>query len=220
MCGRFTLTLEAADWQAAFGLEMEDAAWQPRFNIAPSQSIWVMTDAAGRRLEKMRWGLVPFWAKDPSVGSRMINARAETIMEKPSFRQAFAKRRCLILADGFFEWQKSKEKGKSAPFYFQLTDGDAFAFAGLWESWFSPHGEELRTCSIITTQANAVVAPVHDRMPVILPREMCWEWLQLQQPQALHALLRPLPAERMRSQPVSALVNSPAVDRAECVKPL
>lgn len=221
MCGRFTLMLDAEDLQEEFGLAEVPTDFRPRYNIAPSQAVLVLADSTGRRAEWMRWGLVPSWAKDVSIGYKLINARSETVMEKPSFRSAFRSRRCLIFADGFYEWQKSAGKGPSQPFHFTLAGGKLCAFAGLWETWRPPEGEEpLRSCTILTTAANELVAPVHERMPVILNREAAVNWLAASDPSALMGLLKPFPAENMRASAVSRRVNSPDADGPELVTPV
>ena len=226
MCGRFTLVLEPEAVQNEFQLGKIPEDMGPRFNIAPSQSIAVVTDPETRNVELFRWGLIPSWAKDPAIGNRMINARAETLTEKPTFRTAFARRRCLVLADGFYEWQQpeGKNKGKSGvrsiPYLFRLASGKPFAFAGLWDTWKSPEGQSISTCTIITTAANEEIQPVHDRMPVILDKDHLWKWLT---PQAsieeLNGLLVPYPAQEMASYPVSLLVNNPGNDTPELVEP-
>ena len=220
MCGRFTIMLDADDAREAFGLAETPVDWVPRYNVAPTQMLPVLVSAEERRVAMMRWGLVPSWAKDVSIGSRMINARSETLEEKPAFRGAFRSRRCLILADGFYEWQKSASgKGPSTPFYFRRADGKPFAFAGLWEFWRTPEGQDLRTCTIITCTANGVVAPVHERMPVMLSAEDGWSWLKPNPAPVLSALLRPYPADAMVRYPVSRAVNSPDRDGPELVQP-
>lgn len=221
MCGRFTITLAADEVHEQLELGELPRDWQPRYNVAPSQPVAAVTDAQSRKVERLRWGLVPFWAKDVAIGNRLINARSETAAEKPSFRQAFAQRRCLILADGFFEWQRPKEKKfPSIPYHFHRADRGAFAFAGLWERWRSPEGEELRTCTILTTSANGVVAPVHDRMPVILSGADLWAWLNPAKPEELKALLKPYPESLMDSYPVSRVVNNPSQDVPDCIVPV
>lgn len=198
MCGRYTLEMDGEEMLKAFGLIEAPAVWMLRGNIAPTQPVAVLTRADDRRIEHMRWGLVPSWAKDISIGNRLFNARAETIQEKPSFKNAFARRRCLILADGFYEWQK-QQRGPSRPFRFQLRGKAPFAFAGLWELWRSPEGDELKSCTIITTTANELVARVHPRMPMIFDMDTCWQWLEERAPAALQAMLQPYPAERMEA---------------------
>jgi putative SOS response-associated peptidase YedK len=220
MCGRFTITLEAAELQEGLGLASIPADWQPRYNTAPTQNVGGLVDAGTRAVEWLRWGLIPSWAKDAEIGSRLINARAETVAEKPSFRQAFARRHCLILADGFYEWQHFTDKKKSSqPFYFNLLNGKPFAFAGLWEDWRSPQGKLVRSCTLITTEANSVVKPIHDRMPVILDQESMWIWLQTTDLETARNLLLPYPEGLMAARPVGRLVNDPGRDLPECILP-
>ena len=223
MCGRFTLSTPAQTLQQVFDLA-ETPDLPPRYNIAPSEAIAAIRlpePQAGRRLDLLRWGLVPPWAKEPDVGARMINARAETAATNPAFRAAFRRRRCLVPADGFYEWQRLERRNKQ-PFYIRMRDGSPFAFAGLWEHWEGPQGDALETCTILTTDPSELVRPVHDRMPVILdPRD--WDlWLDpgVQDPARLQPLLRPYPPEQMIAFPVGQGVNNPANDREECVAPL
>jgi putative SOS response-associated peptidase YedK len=220
MCGRFTLFLDAETLREEFGLTEVPPDLSPRYNIAPSMQLAVVTSAESRKVEWMRWGLVPSWAKDPAIGNKMINARSETLMEKPSFRNAFQRRRCLILADGFYEWKRGEGKNPSAPYYFHLVDQKPFAFAGLWEFWRSPEGEDLRTCTIITCAANSLVASVHDRMPVIFTRDTADQWLAAAPVEKLHPLLAPLDSTRMSAYPVSRAVNAPGYDSSELIRPL
>lgn len=221
MCGRFTLAIEAPALQREYGIVTVPPEWVPRYNVAPSQPIAVVTDAAERRLEWMQWGLVPFWAKDPSIGSRLINARAETAHEKPAFRSAFAQRRCLILADGFYEWKRPEdEKGPATPYYFRLKDGRPFAFAGLWERWHSPEGDTLLSATILTTAANRLVGEVHGRMPVMLSGDNLWRWLEPDSKSTLQALLVPYPEEEMSLHRVSRSVNRSELDMPELVLPV
>jgi putative SOS response-associated peptidase YedK len=172
----------------------------------------------GRECVLLRWGLIPGWAKDPAIGARLINARAETVAEKPAFRAAFRRRRCLVLADGFYEWQKSAKRKQ--PFFFHLRDDRPFAFAGLWESWEGGDNSHLETCTILTTEPNDLVATVHDRMPVILAPDAHDAWLDpaVEQPDRLTPLLRPYPAEAMDAYPVGPLVNSPTHDGPGCIE--
>lgn len=221
MCGRYTITLDPEAIRQGLELKEMPADWVQRYNVAPSQPVAVVTDAEERRALWMKWGLIPFWAKDPAIGSKMINARAESLMERPAFKQAFARRRCLVIADGFYEWQKGAgPKGRSQPYLFRRSGGEPFAFAGLWEKWKNPAGEEVQTCTIITCDANDTVAPVHQRMPVMLSGDAMWDWLSLEQPAALMSLLRPYPAGQMVRFPVSTMVNRPDVDSPELVQPL
>ena len=221
MCGRFTLTIEAAEVQLKLGLGQMPPDWLARYNIAPSQNVAVVKDAGTRDVSWMRWGLIPFWAKDPKIGYRMINARSETVHEKPSFRRPFHTQRCLILADGFYEWKKrSSRQGGSIPHYFRLQDGEPFAFAGLWDVWRPKDAEPVVSCTIITCPANEIVSPVHERMPVILDTAAIWDWLQLDSASELRGLLRSYPAQAMDAFQVSRMVNSPNVDEEKCIVPV
>lgn len=217
MCGRFTLTVDPAELREMLELGEIPAGLQPRYNIAPTQPVAVVTSAQDRKVELFQWGLIPSWSKDPSMGGRMINARAETLPEKPAYRVPFARKRCLILADGFFEW-KPQGKGKQ-PFFIQLQSREPFAFAGLWDHWVSPEGDERLTCSIVTCDPNDLMAEIHNRMPVILDRMAMWDWLDPEaQPIALRALLVPY-AGAMKAYPVSKAVNKPGYDSPECITP-
>jgi putative SOS response-associated peptidase YedK len=223
MCGRFTLTLDPSDLQEAFyWVNFGNVDITPRYNIAPTQGIPVVVNNGENRLDFFTWGLVPFWAKDPSIGSRMINARAETIAEKPSFRNAFKRRRCLILADGFYEWQKIPNNTSKIPTYIRLKHGKPFAFAGLWENWHSPDGSQILSTTIITTQPNKLLKPIHNRMPVILPEVDYDTWLTPGEvnPQELMPLLVPFDPNLMEAYPVSRLVNNPINDSPDCIRPL
>ncbi|MFP6677912.1 MAG: SOS response-associated peptidase [Pirellulaceae bacterium] len=215
MCGRFTLRTPNRIIAQEFMLGAEPQLLL-RFNIAPTQDVAVVRLFEGERvLTQMRWGLVPFWADDPSIGSRMINARGETIAEKPSFRNAYKKRRCLVVADGFYEWTKGKN-GKQ-PYFFHLPDHRPFAFAGLWESWDKGGLGPMESCTIVTTHANEQVRPLHHRMPVILEPSGYDGWLANDTPQADVAdLLVPLPEGRLVIEPVSTRVNSPRNDDEVC----
>jgi putative SOS response-associated peptidase YedK len=222
MCGRFTLTLDPGDLREELDLGPIAVELYARFNIAPTQPVAVVTEADKRQVELFKWGLIPSWTKDPTIGSRLINARSETLAEKPSFRKAFERRRCLILADGFFEWAHAIEKtARKTPYYFHLVSGKAFTFAGLWEFWRSPSGEEIRSCTIITCPANERIAAFHDRMPVILPEAVRWKWLDpAAKPASLNSFLVPYPAGEIAYHPVSTMVNSPTVDDPACVLPV
>jgi len=169
-----------------------------------------------------KWGLIPSWSKDPSIGDRMINARAESLAEKPSFRNAYRRRRCLILADGFYEWKQNPGMKSKQPMYIRLKDNQPFAFAGLWELWNSPDGAEIRSCTIITTQPNALLEPIHNRMPVILPPDAykLWNAPDDRQPAQLNELLVPYPADEMVAFPISKMVNSPDYDAPDVIKPV
>ena len=220
MCGRFSLTQSAVALAEAFHLE-ELPVWRPRYNIAPSQTVLAIATSSASLLQArlLHWGLVPSWASDRAIGAKLINARAETVAEKPSFRAAFKQRRCLILADGFYEWQRTDRKTKQ-PYYFQLAERQPFAFAGLWERW---QGDEtpLETCTILTTQANELLQPVHDRMPVIISPEHYSQWLDsTTTAEALQQLLHPYDASAMQGYTVSTAVNKPTNDTPECVNSL
>ena len=221
MCGRFTLTLDPGELQELLGLGPFAHIVQPRYNIAPSQPIPIVKDARERSVELYKWGLVPFWADDPRIGYRMINARSETAQEKPSFRAAFKYRRCLILADGFFEWQAGQKGVSKTPYLFKLKNDGPFTFAGLYEHWQAPDGGELHTCTILTCEPNQLVGKVHNRMPVMLGEEARWKWLA---PEAdardLMELMVPYPADEMKSYPVSKEANSPQNDRPEILTPV
>ena len=212
MCGRFTITLEPADLQEELELGDFPTDFAARYNVAPTQPVAVVRDASSRVVEWMRWGLIPFWAKDPSIGSRMINARSETLLEKPSFLEAFTKRRCLLIADGFYEWQKQAGKAPSIPHFFHLQTSQPFFFAGLWDFWKPQLGEAITSCTIITCAPNELVAPVHDRMPVMLKGKDAWQWLNPGTPGELQGLLKPYTADLMETYPVRPIVNSPLVD--------
>jgi len=221
MCGRFTLTPELKVLAERFSISpTPTATYNPRFNIAPSQPVIVIGDDGQRYMKVMKWGLIPSWAKDPSVGNRMINARAETIAQKPSFRAALKKRRCLIPADGFYEWQKLSMVKQ--PVRIVLKSREVFGMAGLWEHWTSPANEEVLTCTIITTIANELMREVHDRMPVILNRDDEGRWLdpKVDDPAVLLGLLKPYPSELMEFYTVSRSVNLPVHDGADCIVPL
>jgi putative SOS response-associated peptidase YedK len=209
MCGRYTVAVDPQLLAERFGVTLpEDIA--PRFNVAPTDPVLALTErSAGRELMVARWGLIPHWAKDAKGSARMINARAESLAEKPAYRPLLAKNRCLILADGFYEWRLDPD-GKKRPVRSALDDGAPFGFAGLWTSWRDPEsGESLRSCTIITTTANEIVAPVHDRMPVMLPRGVEEEWLDREVPvEAALTLLQPYPPEHMIAADASMLVNS------------
>ncbi|MBD2595977.1 SOS response-associated peptidase [Nostoc spongiaeforme FACHB-130] len=222
MCGRFTLNQSAEALSKAFNLQqVPDLAAQ--YNIAPTQMVLTVLHHPSNEqyeFQQLRWGLIPSWAKDAKMGVKLINARAETVSEKPAFRASFKRRRCLVIADGFYEWQK--QQSQKQPFYFRLQDGKPFGFAGLWDVWHSPEGEEIASCTIITTTANELLAPIHDRMPVILAPEDYDLWLdtQVQTPEKLQPLLDPYPVEAMTAYPVSNLVNKPQHNSPECIMPL
>jgi putative SOS response-associated peptidase YedK len=218
MCGRYTQTSNAEDIKRLIDFDGEDRLLQPRFNIAPMQAAPVVT--ADRELKALRWGLVPAWAKDEQTRNPMINARSETVAEKPAFKQLLKRRRCLVLANGFYEWQKTGRARQ--PYYFRLRDHAPFAFAGLWDRWHAPDGRELETFLILTTEANELLRSVHRRMPVLLLRDGCAPWLDLDGTPPDHVLswLRPFDPEQMTGHPVSLQVNSPRTDHPDCIRPL
>jgi putative SOS response-associated peptidase YedK len=191
-----------------------------RYNIAPTQPVATVPNDGARQVQFFTWGLVPFWAKDPAIGNRMINARSETAAEKPAFRAAYRRRRCLILADGFYEWRAEPGSRSKTPMYVRMASGEPFAFAGLWEIW-RPDDTPLLSCTILTTEPNELVAPIHNRMPVILPREQYDRWLDPEEQRAgtLDDLLKPYPADAMTAYPVSRFVNNPANDAPAAIQP-
>ena len=227
MCGRFTLTVDAAELQAAFpGLQLpeDQSHLSPRYNIAPTQPVTAILNGDNINLRQLQWGLIPFWSQDSQTGARLINARAETLADKPSFRMALRRWRCLILADGFYEWQRLSN-GHKQPIYVRLRSGGVFAFAGLCESWSPPGSDSadvLHSCAIITTEPNELLQPIHNRMPVILPSSSYEVWLEPGDvaPSALQLMLRPYPAVEMSAYAVSRTVNNPRNDSPDCVRSL
>ncbi|MCX6078220.1 MAG: SOS response-associated peptidase [Chloroflexi bacterium] len=222
MCGRFTLAVDPADLQAAFPNFAFPSDLKPRFNIAPSQPVLVLPNDGKLRADYYSWGLIPVWTKDISIGAHMINARAETLAEKSAFRGAYKYKRCIIFADGFYEWKAQPGARSKIPYHIRLSSGQPFALAGLWDEWLSPDGSQIKSCSIITTEPNALMSGLHNRMPVILPSDAYAEWLnpEPQKPEVLQHLLTAYPASEMAAHPVSTLVNSPANDRPELVAPI
>lgn len=226
MCGRFTLHASPEQIAEQFGVA-EPEVLADRYNIAPTQPVGIVRldrSAKGREWALVHWGLIPSWAKDPGMGARMINARGETLAEKPSFRAALRRRRCLVPADGFYEWKRTGSSKQ--PYYIRLRNHEPFAFAGLWEIWTAPDGSEVESCTVITTGPNELMADLHDRMPVILMPEDYEQWLgtgkdaDSKEVEQLQHLIRPCGAERMEAYPVSTRVNSPAHEGAELITPL
>jgi putative SOS response-associated peptidase YedK len=218
MCGRFAQRTDSKRLAKAFGVT-EVPLVEPRYNIAPTQDILgVYQSEDGREVTFYKWGLIPSWAKDTSMGAQLINARSETVTEKPAFREAFKKRRCLIPADGFYEWQRTDDKKQ--PFYFRMRDETPFGFAGLWEQWEGNGREVINSCTILTTEANEVLRSVHDRMPVILHPGDYELWLDsdLRKLDLVKELLSPYPASKMMSYPVSTSINSPRNQGAELIE--
>ena len=225
MCGRFTLRTDPETLTETFPGFTTPAAdeMSPRYNIVPSQRVAVVPNNRENSVEFFQWGLIPSWAKDPKIGNRMINARSETLAEKPSFRTPYKRRRCLILSDGFYEWRAEPGSKTKTPFYIRLKSEKPFAFAGLWEAW-SPNIDDdpLLSCTIITTAPNSLMETIHRRMPVILEPDAYDLWLDPsdQPPNQLDGLLKPYPAEEMMAYPVSRLVNRPSNDSPNCIAPV
>ena len=217
MCGRYSLTADLGELAQRFEFDGNWDAFERWYNVAPTQEVLTVVGGETRRGGFMRWGLIPHWAKSASVGSRMINARTETVAEKPAFRDALISRRCLALADGFYEWRRVG--GKKTPMRIVLRSSEPFAFAGLWSVWRDPDGSRVPSCAIITTTANDLLRPIHNRMPVILPRELEAFWLDggIDDPGALSAALTPYPSVAMEAYEVSTLVNSVANDGPEVI---
>ena len=219
MCGRFVLFSSPEEIKEAFAVQQVRYQVEPSYNVAPTQSVAVVVQREGvNTLEKMRWGLIPAWAKDPAIGSRMINARAETVGEKPSFKRPLKDRRCLVVANGFYEWQKTAQA--KIPMFIRLKSGQPFSFAGLYDVWTSPEGEAVVSCTIITTSANDLMQPIHDRMPVILPKPQESTWLNpaIQRAADVLPLLVPYSAAEMEAYPVSRLVNSPENNSPDLIR--
>jgi len=221
MCGRFTLTANPADVQDTFSNFNFPTQFAPRFNIAPSQPVLAIPNDDKLTADFFVWGLIPMWAKDPSIGNRLINARGETLAEKPSFRGSYRHKRCLILTDGFYEWKSLAGKKTKTPYFIHMHKRKPFAFAGLWDHWESPDGSSIKTCTIITTTPNELMESIHDRMPVIIHPRDYNKWLDSapQTPENLQPLIKPYPAEAMSAYPVSTLVNSTTNDAPELVVP-
>jgi putative SOS response-associated peptidase YedK len=222
MCGRFALRTSVPEIARLLGIEGPVPAFTPRYNIAPTQKVPVCIAAANdeRQLVPMRWGLIPHWASDARFGARTINARAETVAVKPAFRAAFRRRRCLVPADGYYEWRSAKPRKQ--PYFIHLRDDAAFCFAGLWETWEDTAEGRIDSFTVITTEANELSTPVHPRMPVILPTSAYDIWLDptLHAREALEPLLQPYPSTAMALYPVSTRVHAPANDDPSCVEPL
>lgn len=219
MCGRYSIAVPTEQLVERFDAEMPVEPVPAHYNAAPTQQLPVVLNEGPRRIELLQWGLIPHWAKDPSIGARMINARAETLADKPSYREPFQKRRCLVLADAFYEWQHTPQ-GK-VPMRIALESGEPFALAGLWASWRSPQGGTVRSFSIITTRPNALVAPIHDRMPVMLRREDEASWLDNSAgAETWQSLLQPYPAELLTAYAVSPRLNSIRNDDPAVAQPI
>ncbi len=223
MCGRYRLSRRKQIVEEYFGAASGEDDWNPRYNIAPSQPVVTIRQDASepvRKLSMMRWGLVPAWAKDPGIGYKTINARAETVASTASFREPFRSQRCLIPADGFYEWQRN---GKTKqPYCFEVSDGELFAFAGLWDRWMNPQGATIESCTILTTTPNSLLADIHDRMPVILNPHHYDLWLDpaFRNPVSVSEMLKPFDSTVMRRYPVSTRVNQVLNDDADCAQPI
>ncbi|QHT65599.1 SOS response-associated peptidase [Rhodocytophaga rosea] len=219
MCGRYTLVKKAEDIEKRFHVQIEEDSVHPSYNAAPSQNLPVISNYNPTLAAYYKWGLIPFWAKDAAIGNKLINARAETLLEKPSFKKSLQSKRCLVIADGFYEWQKN---GKTKqPYRITLKDNGLFAFAGLWDEWKNEQGNKVRSFTIITTSPNSLMESIHDRMPVILKPEDEKDWLGTNlRPEDALELLRPYNAKQMQAYQVSKLVNSPANNNPELIEHL
>lgn len=216
MCGRYNIVTDAQALYDGFEV-IASLDLAPRYNVAPSQDVLAIRQSEqGNEAVMLRWGLIPFWAKDTKIGYKTINARAETVATKPAFRAAYKNRRCLIPASGFYEWQREKD-GSKQPYNICMTDKRLFAFAGLWEHWQGPEGKVIESCTIIVTEANELIAPVHNRMPVILDKSDYDAWLDPSN-KAVAPLLKSYPSDEMMTYPVSTMVNSPRNDSAELLE--
>lgn len=216
MCGRYSFILEDEMIKERFGVTVRTAIYKARYNCAPTQKLAVISNENPGELSLYRWGLIPFWAKDISIGNKLINAKSETILEKPSFKNSFKDKRCLVLSDGFYEWRKGPVK---TPFRITRSDGSAFAMAGIWDRWIGPEGEEIRSFAILTTSPNSLMEKIHDRMPVILDPETEKRWIGNTSPESLIELMKPCAAASLIAYPVSSLVNSPRNDSPEILVP-
>ena len=218
MCGRFSITTPWEEIRQRFEIDFPEEAYEPRYNAAPSQDMLVVPQESPHKGEFYHWGLIPHWAKDAKIGNHMINARAETITEKPSFRVPFKNHRCLVLADGFYEWDRKSDR--RVPYRIILKGEKPFAFAGLYDYWQDAKGKVIRSFTIITTQANSLITDIHDRMPVILSREDEAKWLEAElDPKKAIEMLKGYPAGEMDMYPVSSLVNNPRNDVESVLKP-
>ena len=234
MCGRFARFSPAHIFRMLFQLD-EFMDLVPQYNIAPGQDVYTIrgivirdeqqrTASSGnfnKEVSALKWGLIPFWSKDPTIGNRLINSRSETVAEKPAFREAFKKRRCLIPTDGFYEWQKQKD-GSKQPYFIHMEDKQPFAFGGIWEQWKNPKGGMVETFSILTTEPNKTVKPIHNRMPIIIDQSDFNFWLDpmIQEPEEVKSLLKPYTAKEMEAYPISKYVNSPSNKGEQCIEKL
>ena len=220
MCGRFSMAVDLSAVLRRFLVTRAPQSVPPLYNIAPTHQAPVILNEDGRVLELLRWGLIPSWSKDPAIGYKMINARAETLTEKASFKRPFQRQRCLVPADGFYEWKFTRTAQGKIPIRIRLKSQAPFAMAGLWDRWKDPHGKEIKSFTIITTEANEALQPIHDRMPVILRPEGEEAWLDPKaEAKHLVAALRPYPEEELEAYAVSKLINDPTVNRPDCIAP-
>ncbi|MCH7803290.1 MAG: SOS response-associated peptidase [Acidobacteria bacterium] len=217
MCGRYSIFTPTDVLKLRFNVSRAEAL-KPTYNAAPTQNLPVILNSDPRTIQRCRWGLIPSWAKEERIGNRMINARAETLLQKPSFRTPFKKQRCLVLTDGFYEWKQTSD-GK-VPHRISMRDHEPFAFAGIWEVWKTPDGEDIQTFSIITTEPNELMKPLHHRMPVIVKQENEEKWLQEIDVSEAQKMLEPYPFEDLEAYPISTLVNSPRNNSEDIIKPL
>ena len=224
MCGRYTITVEEEILFARFKILQNGGQFTPLYNVSPTQNnpVVLVNDKNQRIMSRMKWGLIPFWAKDASIGNKMINARLETLTQKPSFKTAFVKRRCLVPADGYYEWSKTGTVRKKQPFRIVLKSRELFAFAGLWDEWKNEEGEKIQSYTIITTEADSLVAKIHPRMPVILKPENEDKWIDpvLKDVEAIEKLLRPYPSNLMEMYEVSPLVGRANIDEKSLIQPI
>ncbi len=220
MCGRFSLAADPQELQMAFPGFLFPNTISPRYNVAPSQPVLAIPNNGNKKADFFRWGLIPSWAKDPSIGMKMINARSEGISEKPSFRGPYRYKRCIVPVSGFYEWKKNPASKTKTPYYIGLSSGAPFGIAGLWDEWLSSDGSEVQTCTLITTSSNSLISPLHERMPVILPPDAYNLWLDPEpiKPGALNELLIPYASDKMAAYPVTPFVNNVANDSPLCVQ--
>jgi putative SOS response-associated peptidase YedK len=220
MCGRFVRCSTIKEICGYFNVGVPSFEIEPSYNVAPAQDIIIINKLGQKQLVKSHWGFVPSWAKEITDGYKMINARVETVTEKQSFKDAFRKQRCLVVADGFYEWQR--ERKRKLPYYIHLKSGNPFGFAGIYNTWTSPEGKKICTCTVLTTESNELISEIHDRMPVIVPRDKEDIWLdpEVQDANLLKGFLNPFPSEEMIMTPVSDKVNSPRYDSPDNIKPI
>ena len=219
MCGRFSFSPLTKIIEDRFDVKVDPSQYKQRYNCAPSQNLAVISNNRPEELSFYRWGLIPLWAKDKSIGNKMINAKAETITEKASFKNSFKRKRCLVLSDGFFEWEKINPKEK-IPYRIKMRDNSLFAMAGIWDTWKNEESDYINSFAIITTVPNDLMENIHLRMPVILDRKNQQNWLHENNPDILKTLLKPYAAESMTAYPISTLVNSPTNDSPEILNPV